>query len=363
MDARSSNALALAFKHRARGFCVVVDSAAEADVMLLDMDAAGAAAAWESLHNELPAIPKVVVSREPLDMTGDMQGASYLNKPLSVNSLVDTIASSTGRNFDPNASFKQPLASSGVGSTLNKRIDESGASSTRSRSNQRFVTDMSALYYDRDAFMEGLLIQALSDARSKQQVARLSCFGGATLLVSPGEGLIHTDIGDSAFRNLAIIPLKEHGFSDADLDWVDEAQVALLVKARKLKSVDLDCFLWDLSVMTSRGRIPRSDAIDQPVYLKHWPNLTRCRAIPEAMRIAGLWVKQPTTLLRLFDLLEIPFEHILTFYSAASAIGLAGSGNRRADSLVASEGPGRSANRGLFGSILKRLSGKMGKVA
>ena len=359
MDARSSNALALAFKHRARGFCLIVDSVAQADGVLFDMDAAGAAAAWESIQEKHPAIPKIVISREAVEMPG----ASYLSKPLSVNSLVDTIAKVTGREFDPNANFAQPVASSGVASTLNKRIDENAPSNQNTRAKQRFVTDMQALYYNREAFMEGLLIRAVSDARKKQQAVRIQCFGDTTLLLSPAEGRIYTNISDGTLRNLSIIPLKEQNISESDLVWLDAGKAAMLAKSEALKSADLDCFLWDLSVMTSRGRIPHGESIDQPVYLKHWPNLTRYRPVPEAMRIAGLWVKQPTTLLKLFDLLEIPFEHVLTFYSAASAVGLAGAGNRRADSLVDSEGPSHSENRGLFGSILKRLSGKMGKVA
>ena len=39
MDTRVRNTLALAFKHRARGFCAITESTGEADVILFDMDA------------------------------------------------------------------------------------------------------------------------------------------------------------------------------------------------------------------------------------------------------------------------------------------------------------------------------------
>ena len=103
---------------------------------------------------------------------------------------------------------------------------------------------------------------------------------------------------------------------------------------RKAVAQAAEAFLWELAVHTSRGRIPEGVLLDEPLYLRHWPNLTRLKPIPGAPRIAAVWVQEPRSLLNMAGAVKVPMTDLLTFYSAANAIGLAGVGKREVDNLI-----------------------------
>jgi len=104
-------------------------------------------------------------------------------------------------------------------------------------------------------------------------------------------------------------------------------------------SCDLEAFLWKLALYTYRGRIPKGTDVQEPVYLRYWPNLTRLEPIPNGMRIASLWSRQPTSLASLVGRLGIPQKQVFAFYTAANSIGLAGPATRQADGMLTASLP------------------------
>ncbi len=99
-------------------------------------------------------------------------------------------------------------------------------------------------------------------------------------------------------------------------------------------SCDLEAFLWKLALYTYAGLLPEGTNVNELLYLRYWPNLTRLEQIPNGMRIASLWCRQPVSLANLIGKLHIPQKQVFAFYVAASTIGLAGPATRQADSML-----------------------------
>ncbi len=97
---------------------------------------------------------------------------------------------------------------------------------------------------------------------------------------------------------------------------------------------NLEGFMWKLVLWTYKGRLPESLDPTNRIYLAHWPNFTRLHPIPNQMRIAALLSRQPMEIGTIAELLKIPQRHVIAFYCATSAIGLAGQARRSADHML-----------------------------
>ncbi len=122
----------------------------------------------------------------------------------------------------------------------------------------------------------------------------------------------------------------------------------------------IDQFLWKLAIRTARGRIPAGTDLRAPVYLHHWPNLSRLLPIQHGLRIAALWTRHPVSLMEAGTVLNIPAKYLFSFYSAARAIGLIGHQARDEGSPEPAPPPlpQQHEHQGLFRKILSRLRGR-----
>lgn len=114
-----------------------------------------------------------------------------------------------------------------------------------------------------------------------------------------------------------------------------------------------DALLWRAAMETANGRLPTGVNPDKPVYLKHWPNMTRLQRTPHSLRIAAAWAIKGASISETARVLHIPQRYIFAFYNAALELDLVtedGSHIHRAKR----KGPG---NRGL----LTRLFNWLGK--
>ncbi len=119
----------------------------------------------------------------------------------------------------------------------------------------------------------------------------------------------------------------------------------------------IEFFLWKLAMRTARGRIPIETDLRAPVYLSHWPNLSRLMPIQHGLRIAALWANQPVSLMETATMLNIAPKYVFSFYSVANALGLVkqrtkNSGEKRPAPVSS---PKQNERRGLFRKILARL--------
>lgn len=121
------------------------------------------------------------------------------------------------------------------------------------------------------------------------------------------------------------------------------------------KLIDMEAFVWVVSLLTSRGRLSRNVDINQKVALKHWPNMTRLEQFPHLMRIAALWHQRPGTAVEIARALDVPQRYVFAFYTAASTLNLFELDQTKFKSRE-KEKP-KEENRGLFSRLLKRLLG------
>ncbi len=202
---------------------------------------------------------------------------------------------------------------------------------------------------DRDHLLRRLrnILLATSDSSP----TRLLTLRGQHHLLLYGVDEIHSDLTDNALKALAGVPITDEEIeiaprpiSPGEVPW-NGAMI----------SQRTDAFLWKLSLWTYRGRLPAGFDLEQRVYLRHWPNLTRLLEVPDAMRISALWLEHPMTLPFTARALQIPQRHVFAFYNAAHSIGLAGIVKRESDALMEQSIPHRSPQRGLFNRVLDHL--------
>lgn len=134
-----------------------------------------------------------------------------------------------------------------------------------------------------------------------------------------------------------------------------EGETEQLVRSRQ-PGRNIDELLWHSALYGSKGRLIKGCRRDDVVLLRVWPNLTRVDATPNAVRIAALLTRYPTTVSLGYRLLKVPAEEMNTFYSAAHAAGWAVAVNRKPELPADAQLKAHRA-RGLLGHILDRVMG------
>lgn len=116
---------------------------------------------------------------------------------------------------------------------------------------------------------------------------------------------------------------------------------------------NIDEMMWHAAFYASGGRLMRGCYRDDVVELEYWPNLTRLPHTPNAIRIASLLLRHPTSVTLASRLLKVDTAELYQFYSAARAAGFARAVNRTPDEPKLE--PHR--NQTLLSSLLKKIAG------
>lgn len=119
---------------------------------------------------------------------------------------------------------------------------------------------------------------------------------------------------------------------------------------------NLDELMWHTAICASRGRLMQGCRRDDVILLRHWPNLTRLTATPNAVRISALLTRYPTSATVAHRLLGIPAAELNAFYSAARCAGLAVAVNRKPE-LTQQDDLKPHRQRGLLALFLNRITG------
>jgi len=352
-DERSRQALAQVFKHHTGSGMRLADYQ-EAAVVLLDMDCKDSDQLWEQYRQTQNRLPAVVVAKQPCH--GDQ--AAFVKKPLSVTELVDAISTAAQESANSSPGTASPnlaaIRQRAISLELRKQDD-----SARPQVRKRRPSSGDAVSFKPHDFVLGGLLDGLAQARRAKRALHIRCWGSRNIVLDPARNEAHTDLNEKQLRDLGFISVHSNNGPSAVSTLLNRKRLAQLLESSEyaLSTLPLDAFVWKLSLYTSRGRVPEGTDLTQPVYLRHWPNLTRLEPIPEAPRIVALWVRQPRSLLRLYGSLMAPLEHILDLYTAASALGLAGVARRSADTLFEPEEPQSHTQRGLLASVVRKLGG------
>lgn len=221
------------------------------------------------------------------------------------------------------------------------------------------------LFYAPEDYSVFRLLKLVAEAAQEKIAQEISCWDGR-FVVLPDKKQVATDLSDvrlkqlSFFRASAGTGIATTGVLAFEpkvraLQNPEQLQAALAALPAGAKAISVEALLWKLTVWMSRGRVSQGTALDEPVAMRHWPNMTRLLVTPNALRIAALWSGDARSLLNTAEVLKIPLAHVLTFYSAAKAIGLAIPAKRQADFLFEPPAVAEHKGRGPFGRMLDRL--------
>ena len=214
----------------------------------------------------------------------------------------------------------------------------------------------STLLYTPENYLLNSLVDALKLSQQSKQYVQVKVDTQEYILLMPDVNLIYSsiDMTSEAFSALCDTPLKTgrvqlHLPSTAELSVLEE-----VVQRSAELTYDMESLIWTTSLLTSRGRLSRNADLNQPLRLKHWPNLTRLEQFPHAMQIAAIWQQRSGTVFDVSDWLDIPQRYVLAFYNASHTLNLfvVDRGKPKPKEKAAPK-----KNRGLFSRLLKRLLG------
>ena len=381
MDDRSLNTFCMFLQGLCQNKGVLV-SQQSAEATVVDMDVLNANDLIAREKQEYPHRPIIALSlaapSEP--------DIIHVRKPIQAPSIMAAI-DQVRKNLANGGADSNPRANSeteGVGhaSVVIKREAKSlseihsGAHETAMQLDERTYTsfvgavpDIDAsdsqqvklAHYDTQRYLQAYVQSATKLAVSKNRILRLHC-GWKPITIFPHAREVWVDTDDKQLRAFCVVPIRS----------VSAIDVSGTCKASKIKVTpvnlneengahdpskfqSMDAFLWKLALWTAHGRIPVGVSLDQPVYLRHWPNLSRFVVIPHSLRIAAMLVDQPRTLLEVADVLQIPQQYVFSFFSAAWALGLTGQAKQQIDTLASSSSAPNPKRGGLLQKIIARL--------
>ena len=216
------------------------------------------------------------------------------------------------------------------------------------------------IYYRPAKFLQGKLVQAIEKSNELDENIFLKCWKDHWILVSPSTHFLLQNIGDNQIKTLGLVPLgdendqmafSEHSFSDNEITHMANTP------ATKVKITSIENFLWDLTVKTARGRIPEGTSLDELYVVHRWPNLPRLIYTANASRITAFWLDRPQSINNIIDKLGVPLEDVLTYFSAANAIGILKSAKRKEDALITPEIiKADKKKQGIFSALISKVS-------
>ncbi len=347
------------------------------DSVVVDFDRADNGTAFRKYRDRFPEIPAVLLLNRPEEyqMLSEESriGAEFiLLKPFAAKDLIAKIDESLGgvpaKQPDANSRIRndKDVSSGGAAAartenssvhrknavgkerTLPLQTSEGGNRSARPASRPRswealeneeiaysFAIEsdvdmadeaaMAGIQLKTDNKLLGHLKSAISQQVSASSPICLSVRDGLRFHISPYAKTVAV-----AGNNASLLELAGLDFGDGQISLGESAMHG----ENRQNQIEVEAFVWKLALYTYRGHLPAGTDVNQPVYLKYWPNLTRFEPTPNAMRIASLLCRQPVPLAFIVRILNIPQRHVFNFYAAANAAGLAGPAVREVDRML-----------------------------
>lgn len=281
MDLRRRNLLELVLSGPGRSDCVIVGDA-RAEAGMIDMDSYGALDLLAAQRRRYPGRPLLLLALDPLprDVVGE---DTFLDKPVQVGALIAALEVVRSRLRAPEP--RPPVD---------------------------LVHD--ATYYDPDRYLQGVVLAARDEAVARNRAVYVEGpWPTITLFPSTGTALVN-----GGAEGLLPYMSQPDLSTGARLTFAPEP----LFSPHHPDSLAMDTLVWGMTLAASDGRLPVGTPRDRRCSLRSWPNFTRLAGAPGGMAIAALWSREPHSLLETADLLELPREHVFSFYSAVLALGL-----------------------------------------
>jgi hypothetical protein len=370
MDHRSQLLFTKTVVHQLRGICRIVD-VQEADAVLFDMDSANSEEYWNSLKDNYPEMPVIALSIRPVNEKNTI----YLRKPIKIPSLITTLRILFPKRFSVSRDELDDAEVVGAHSTTNGRASSAAtttiANTLNSKTNE--ATNVVTLtgkdspgacildVFDPSVHLIHHVMRANLEAKTLKKLVRILLWNGQSIIFNFSPNAVTTDIAEGKLRSLAIMPLNQEQtkiqIEDAKPEILD---IVNPQKNASFKTHSAEAFIWQLALFTARGRVPlelqdNMFFADKPIYMEHWPNLTRLAPTPCAQQMTALLVHQPRSIKEISLTLNVPASQVASFFFAAAMIGCAGQAKRPSDKLFAPFEVKEHKNRKVLSAIMNKL--------
>lgn len=392
MDERTGKLLTMYLQGPCKqaGVAIVEDS--QAEVHIIDVDLPGGKDILKQKHEEGSKFPLIVLSLREMDVLPS-DALFYIKKPITQDALLAALNKAKKQIARPSDKTGNPAATESrlpEHKALKAQEQETTQPDDPPQALKHYAVDSSeqgkqskhkaamqmdeksfALYmgmmasldignpaqlkqavYNPSDYFQGYVQSACRIASEKRRVLELIS-GWKPLLIFPYSDEVWLDADDKQLRVFAGLPIDHSGINkNMQIRPVDH-------KTSSNRDLDkfqsMEAFLWKLACWTSKGRYPQQIDIDQPVYLKHWPNFTRLLITPHALRMAALLVDKPKTPVQIAEILKIRLEYVFIFISAAAAVGLIGQAAKNAGIAPARPEAKPDKKHGFFSRIISKL--------
>jgi hypothetical protein len=366
MDHRSQLLFRKMAESHLQGICDLVE-VQQADAVLIDMDSENSQEYWDSLKDNYPDLPVIVLSIRPINVKNTM----YLRKPIKISSLITSLRILFPNRFlknqqtdtqvidAPQDQQKTPNSSGTSVVDVANSINENSNVVSLQANNTKW--EWNGEVFDPSVHLISYVKKAITESSALKKISKISLFNDKTIVVNPRLGQVITAMSESMLRSMAIVAIKdEEARLHVETIGSQLPDAFNPQKNTSLKVYKTDAFLWMLAISTARGRMPLEvgDSVfypDKPVFMQHWPNLTRLEAVPYAQQITALLTSHPRPLGEVASLLNIDIKHVINLFYASALIGNAGQARRPADKLFAAMEPEKAKNPGILSAIMKKL--------
>lgn len=191
---------------------------------------------------------------------------------------------------------------------------------------------------------EDYLLGIVQRAVASQSNVSISLPGKGQMIVLSGSGVYYADVQNMVeFCSAPAAQFRTTEFRDA-------VPSDLFKSGRTLKEL-----LWNAAFHASQGRLMKDGYKSDIVLFRHWPNLTRLQASPNAARICALLTRKPISIMLVHRVLCINRAEVYQIYSAASCAGMVNVIYRNPASTESAPEPVREP--GLFRLLFAKISG------
>lgn len=400
MDPRLQKMLVMFLSGPCKGAASIVDDI-NADADLIDLDAVNSKHLLEQRQKLNPERPIIIISLNEIAM----EGVVFLKKPIKALAMVDVISqvrktlndqlrvedqqkktqslkAVTSEKIVPDnspemivrhAPADRPIAESEKKKNLNFEerkktskhktamlLDEKSFSAYIGLLTGVDFNDPSQLVnakYNTAEYFQGYIQKAYNLAHTQGRVLSLNT-AWKPVSIFPHSREIWIDSNDTQLRSFSAVPIAT--FSDDQGASISISPITAKNKPEKIdleKFQTMEAFLWKVAIWTSKGRYPQGIDLDQPIFLKQWPNFTRLVVTPHALRITALLIEGPRTLTNIAETLNIKYQYVFIYFSAVYALGIAGQAIRKADVLIAPAEVKVAKKTGLLSRIMSKLRG------
>jgi hypothetical protein len=339
METRTRNLLKMVFDGPCKGDYLLIEDIESAQACIFDLDTIDGRNLWETHNEHYLHLPTIILSLNEKASAG----AFYVGKPISFDHFVNTLekikalvpqaelvlaAKEVAVKTEPKNNDRTKFATLHDAKLATEVAVEKEEEALHQWCGQLEDIDpknpeaIQNVYYDPNQYMQSFLGKAW-DISKKSETKAILLDGLYTPMVifhKKNQLLCPCTLKDNNLRTMALLPIAKNRLH---MTVLTEKELNNYIEINHLIKNPLDSFLWQVSLWTARGRLPKGSDLNKDVILLHWPNFTRLVVTPYALKISALWMSKPHSLLETAKILEIPQRYVFAFYSATSAIKLA----------------------------------------